>query len=96
LCKPPYNWLSSWAGDHENAFEILSQIQKGQFISHIHFSGRSPNGTRPIEDMIFLKTKAKVRLEKIIAAGLKDMLGISYLQKKKGNAKHKISKLMKK
>ena len=27
LCKPPYNWLSSWAGDYKNTLDVIQKVQ---------------------------------------------------------------------
>lgn len=27
LCKPPYNWLSSWSGDYKNSLDLLQAVQ---------------------------------------------------------------------
>lgn len=27
LCKPPYNWLSSWSGDYKNSLDLIQAIQ---------------------------------------------------------------------
>jgi hypothetical protein len=27
LCKPPYNWLSSWSGDYKNSLDLIQKIQ---------------------------------------------------------------------
>ena len=27
LCKPPFNWLSSWSGDYKNSLELIQAIQ---------------------------------------------------------------------
>lgn len=29
LCKPPYNWLSSWSGDYKNTIDVIHAIQSG-------------------------------------------------------------------
>lgn len=29
LCKPPYNWLSSWSGDYKNSLDLIHAIQGG-------------------------------------------------------------------
>lgn len=29
LCKPPYNWLSSWSGDYTNSLDLIHAIQGG-------------------------------------------------------------------
>lgn len=29
LCKPPYNWLSSWSGDYKNTLDVIHAIQSG-------------------------------------------------------------------
>lgn len=29
LCKPPFNWLSSWSGDYKNSLDLIHAIQGG-------------------------------------------------------------------
>lgn len=86
LCKPPYNWLSSWAGDYKNSLAIIHQLQNYQdkrSISHLHYSGSQPTGTRPIEDLLFAYANSKARLQNITVNGLKELSGLTYIITKK-------------
>lgn len=52
LCKT-FNWLSSWAGDYRNSLHLIQQIQgRNSKISHIHYSGGTPNGDLAIQDLL--------------------------------------------
>jgi len=64
LCKPPHNWLSSWAGDYKNALQLIHKIQLGgKNISHIHYSGSTPKGNMPIEDLLLSVYSPNERLK---------------------------------
>ena len=72
LCKPPYNWLSSWAGDYKNSLQLIQSIQlKNARISHIHYSGGAPRGNLPIQDLLFSADSAEGRLVKLASVGLR-------------------------
>jgi hypothetical protein len=54
LCKPPYNWASSWAGDYKNPLDLIRTIQTERHpISHLHFSGGIASGTNPIDVLLY-------------------------------------------
>jgi hypothetical protein len=81
LCKPPSNWLSSWAGDYGNSLEIIQKIQtKGTNISHLHYSGGTPKGNLAIQDLLFSKKDDKKRLLKLSFIGLKSLSGYDRLK----------------
>lgn len=66
LCKPPHNWLSSWAGDYKNSLHLIQSIQLNETkISHIHYSGGTPKGNLPIQDLLFSRDKEQGRLIKL-------------------------------
>ncbi|NML63652.1 hypothetical protein HHL22_00360 [Hymenobacter sp. RP-2-7] len=66
LCKPPHNWLSSWAGDYKNSLHLVQSIQLNDSrISHIHYSGGSPKGNLPIQDLLFSADSERNRLIKL-------------------------------
>ena len=72
LCKPPYNWLSSWAGDYKNSLNIIQLIQTNRFIiSHIHYSGGTPQGNLAIQDLLFSARNDDERLAKLSFISLK-------------------------
>ncbi|MEZ7503912.1 hypothetical protein [Flavobacterium sp. Arc2] len=37
LCKPPYNWLSSWSGDYKNSLDLIQAIQGNEERRSISF-----------------------------------------------------------
>ncbi|RZK45169.1 MAG: hypothetical protein EOO61_00930 [Hymenobacter sp.] len=66
LCKPPYNWLSSWSGDYKNSLQLIQTLQmKGSKISHIHYSGGTPRGNLPIQELLFSADDNNKRLKKL-------------------------------
>ena len=81
LCKPPYNWLSSWAGDYGNSLEIIQKIQtKGTNISHLHYSGGTPKGNLAIQDLLFSTNDDRKRLLKLSFIGLRSLSGYDRLK----------------
>lgn len=85
LCKPPYNWLSSWAGDYKNALVIIHSVQGNEpkrSISHLHYSGSTPEGNRAIEDLLFSNLKSDKRMQKLFAVAIKFRSGLAFIQDK--------------
>jgi hypothetical protein len=81
LCQPPYNWLSSWAGDYKNALEIIQNVQIGKArISHIHYSGSSPRGNLAIQDLLLAMNNDRKRLAKLFTVGLRSFSGYEQLR----------------
>lgn len=65
LCKSQ-QWLSSWAGDYRNSLHLIQQIQKQHSsISHIHYSGGTPNGDLAIQDLLFSNQNDKGRMKRL-------------------------------
>lgn len=82
LCKPPHNWLSSWAGDYDNSLALVQKIQKNQAkISHIHYSGSTPQGNMPIEDLLYSNLVKRNRLKKYQQVSFKELYYLFYLQR---------------
>jgi len=97
LCKPPHNWLSSWAGDHKNALALILSIQgksPNTRISHLHFSGGEPSGIKPIHDLLYSCFTAQRRLYLIVSKSLKASSGYSFLAGKKSRALKKLKKYL--
>lgn len=91
LCKPPHNWLSSWAGDYENALDVIQKIQKTDTnISHLHYSGGTPKGDMPIQDLLFSRDDRMSRLKKYHAVYLSIVTGHSFVTTKYKRFKKKI------
>jgi hypothetical protein len=96
LCKPPHSWLSSWAGDYKNPLQIIQQIQlKDSQISHIHYSGGTPHGNRPIEDLILSSSTENERLRKLILVGIKKLSKVMYLNSQKKRIINKFKRTFK-
>lgn len=71
LCRS-HNWLSTWAGDYENSLQIIQMIQsQNTRISHIHYSGGTPDGTRAIQDLLFAGDSDSDRIKKLAFIGFK-------------------------
>jgi hypothetical protein len=66
LCKPPNNWLSSYAGDYKNVLQLIQKLQSTSTkISHIHYSGGTPKGDLPIQELLFSADNNEKRLLKL-------------------------------
>ena len=77
LCKPPHNWLSSWAGDYENSLALIQAMQSDETrrISHLHFSGGTPLGTEPISDLLNSNLDPSQRMAHLTKLGLSHLSG---------------------
>jgi len=65
LCKEQ-NWLSSWAGDYRNSLHLIQKIQgHNARISHIHYSGGTPNGDLAIQDLLLSREDDKGRMKQM-------------------------------
>jgi hypothetical protein len=72
LCKPPHNWLSSWAGDYKNSLKLIQSIQvKNTSISHIHYSGGKPRGNLAIQELLLSCNNSDNRLSKLALTWLR-------------------------
>lgn len=94
LCKTD-NWLSSWAGHFQNNLDIILKIQAGQRISHLHYSGGTPSGTAPIDDLLLSNLNKKSRVKVLVSSGLKDLTGISTLKTYHQKGKNKLKTILK-
>ena len=91
LCKPPYNWLSSWAGDYKNTLEVIQKIQKTDTnITHIHYSGGTPRGDLPIQEFLFARDDKMSRLKKYSSVYMKIISGHAFAAKNYKKIKRKI------
>lgn len=54
LCKPPHGWASSWAGDYQDPLKLIHLLNTAtpRRISHLHYSGGWPDGSKPIEVLL--------------------------------------------
>lgn len=93
LCKED-NWLSSWAGHFKNNLDIILKIQAGQRISHLHYSGGTPSGTAPVDDLLFSNLQKKPRVKRLVSAGLKDITGLSTLDSYRKRGKNRLKIIM--
>lgn len=97
LCKAPHNWLSTWSGDYKHPLDLIQQIQNSKFpnnISHIHFSGGTPYGNLPLEELLFSNLSTNKRLKKLAAVGLLKFSGMLYLKSKRKRAIQKIQNFL--
>jgi hypothetical protein len=77
LCRPPHNWLSSWAGDYQNPLALVHAMQAEPLkrISHIHFSGGTPFGMEPSADFLNANLNARQRTIHLTKLGIFQLCG---------------------
>lgn len=92
LCKTD-NWLSSWAGHFKNDLDIILKIQAGQRISHLHYSGGTPSGTTPVDNLLFSNLDKKSRTKILVSAGLRDLSGLNILASYYKRGKRKLKRM---
>lgn len=93
LCKPPYSWLSTWAGDYRNSLELIQEIQHSRLprtVSHIHYSGGTPQGNLPIEELLFSNLGSRKRSGKLFTVNFLKLSGCLYLASKKKRVLQKL------
>lgn len=96
LCKSPHNWLSSWAGDYKNSLYLIQTIQlKNAKVSHIHYSGSTPQGNMPIQDLLFSIDSVQGRLIKLALVCLRFLSKYDNLNYKYTRAKGFLSRRIK-
>jgi hypothetical protein len=83
LCKPPHDWASSWAGDYRNPLDVVRTIQsQGHPLSHLHYSGVSPTGAGPLDELLFAWLPAKDRNRKLLQALTLESSGLGRVQRR--------------
>lgn len=102
LCKPPYNWLSSWSGDYKNNLDLIQALQgcEGQTstqakkisISHLHYSGRDRLGSEPIDELLFSNQTDKNRMLLFLKIQSADLFYITYLKEQIKRVKRYLSR----
>jgi hypothetical protein len=91
LCRPPHNWASSWAGDYKDVLELVRTIQvERRPISHMHFSGRIGNGTRPIDELLWSSLTPKQRNRQQLRALLRQALGFEAINRQWDRVRRKM------
>jgi hypothetical protein len=98
LCKPPHNWLSSWAGDYKNPLALVQAIQSqpARQISHLHFSGGVPVGTEPTADFLTANMDARQRTKHLTSLGILQMFGWIWLSRQYRRMKNGLRRRWKK
>jgi hypothetical protein len=91
LCRPPHNWASSWAGDYKDVLELVRTIQvERRPISHMHYSGKIGNGTRPIDELLWSSLMPKERNRRQLQALLRQALGFETMGRQWGRVRRKL------
>jgi hypothetical protein len=92
LCKPPHNWASSWAGDYKDSFDVLRTVSAAhQPISHLHYSGGTPNGTAPIDELLYANLPARERNRHLLWALLQETSGLGSAKRLLRRARNKLN-----
>ncbi|MGD0893166.1 MAG: hypothetical protein ABR923_16710 [Terracidiphilus sp.] len=93
LCKPPYNWGSSWAGHYANTFDVLRTIQATkQPLSHLHYSGGVPSGAKPVDEWLLASLPERDRNLRLLWALARDLSGLRAAQHILHRARHKFKR----
>lgn len=93
LCKPPHNWASSWAGHYADNFDVIRTIQaRRQPISHLHYSGGVPTGTKPVDDLLNASLPLEERNKQLLGALLSEASGVAALKSFSKRAKNNIKR----
>ena len=98
LCKPPHNWLSSWAGDYKNPLALVLSIQAGPVdkkvnISHLHYSGFSPKGEKATDIFLYSNMDENSRLTIQTKAGFEKLSGLSFIKFQKQRVERRIKRM---
>lgn len=97
LCKPPYNWASSWAGHYGNVLELIETIQVTRRpISHLHYSGGAITGTKPIDELIYSRFQVAQRNRILLRALMRDASGLTAIRNLAARAVRKAMRMVKK
>jgi hypothetical protein len=82
LCRSPYNWISSWAGDYKNPLDLMLQIQTGapasRCISHLHYSGLPRYRDEPIGELLNASLSPRERAYQVLKGLLAEVTGLRY------------------
>ena len=83
LCKPPDGWGSSWAGDYQTPLALIHVLNGGirQRISHLHYSGDWPDGSKQIDVLLDTFRERNQWNRHAAVHGLRHVLGINELSK---------------
>ena len=96
LCKPPHNWASSWAGDYRNSFDVLRTISAlHRPLSHLHYSGGTPSGTMPVEELLYAHLPPAERNRRLLQALLHEASGLGSAKRLLGRARNRIKRVRK-
>jgi hypothetical protein len=90
LCKPPHNWSNSSANHYQNLFDVFRSVQVDRKpISHIHYAGYNPVGTRPVDELIFTNLPITERNRKLLWALAREKSGVTEAQRLLRRARQK-------
>jgi hypothetical protein len=94
LCKPPHNWGCSWAGTYKNTFDVLRTVSAaGQRISHLHYSGGTPTGTAPVEELLHANLPAGERNRQLLGALLREASGVGPARRLLRRVRNKVKRM---
>ena len=94
LCRQPYGWASSWAGDYKNTLGLIRTMQvERRHISHLHYSGGIATGTEPIDELLLTSLPVKERNRKLLRALLWQASGLRAIERQIRRVRNKIKRL---
>lgn len=91
LCRAPHGWANSSANQYKDFFEVLRAVQvERRPISHIHYAGYNPVGTRPVDDLIFASQPVEERNRRLLWALTQELSGWKEGQRLLKRARQKV------
>jgi hypothetical protein len=92
LCKPPDNWASSWSGDYATPMALVQTLNGAvrRRLSHLHYSGGWPDGSKPIEVLLHTDCSAPRWNRLVLIESARQVFGYNYLRRRLKNLRHKI------
>jgi hypothetical protein len=94
LCKPPHRWGCSWAGSYRNTFDVLHTVQAShQPVSHLHYSGGTPSGAAPIDELLYANLPPGERNRHLLRALLSEASGVDEARRLLKRVRSKVNDL---
>ena len=81
---------------YKNMFDVLKTAQTGHPISHIHYAGYNPTGTKSIDDLTFASLTAAERNSRVLWALARESSGMTEAQRLMKRARQKVKHKLRK
>jgi hypothetical protein len=83
-------WASSWAGDWASPLALIHAVNNRNPISHIHYSGGWPDGSKPIDVLLLSHLDRDQWVSRVFRDSLCHRFGINWLRHRAKAARRKL------